>query len=170
MKNHNDQFYRTVIQSEPRSDSLAVESLSKDFLRKTGSKARLVYDSNVLETYNIAEAFSEDASGYLMTNEDRFTSREVKINVDFLCEEAEPFDNNNSLIVADAEHKNLMVVLNDHETIWLVGEESFLRRAQPYPLEIMKDYYLTCLDDDPSDPTAQSFWETWNEYEQFMLK
>ncbi len=170
MKNHNKQFYTNIIVSKPSSDSLPVEFLSKNFLKESGSKVRLIYESNILETYNIADAFSKNSNGYFMTNETDFECRPVEINVDFLCNEADPFDNSSSLIVADAELKNLMVVLNNNETTWLIGDEQFLKKAQPYPLEIMKDYYLTWLDDDPIDPIANPFWETWNEYESFMLK
>jgi len=170
MNDHNEKFYTNVLVSKPYPDSLPAESLSIKFLQENGSKVRLIHESNILETFNIAEAFSKNASGYLMTNEESFQCRPVEINIEFLCEDADPLDNNNSLIIADAELKNFMVILNDHETIWLVGDEKFLKKAQPYPLEIMKDYYLTWLDDDPDDPTAKEFWSVWNEYKPFMLK
>lgn len=149
--------------------------LSKKFLTDTELSIRLVYDRNILEDYSIAHAFDAVTEGrkcFMLSNEEEgFKSTPVKLDFDFLCTRLDMFVKTNPFVVTDETHENFIVFKSfDDEYVWLVGKPKFLKQAQPYPLEVMKEFYVAWLEDDPSNPITKEFWEAWNEYEPFMMK
>ena len=148
--------------------------LSKPYLIEMKQDIRLVYDRNILDDYSITQAFNavtENRACYILSNEEKFKSEPIKLDLNFLCAELDMFDKANPFVIADETHENFIVFKNfDDEYVWLVGQPEFLRLAQPYPLDIIKEFYMGWLEDDPSNPIAKEFWEAWNEYEPFMLK
>ncbi len=171
MSDKLQQFYKRIITSEPVQNSLPREFVSKQFLKDTGAKVRLIFEKNILNDYNHARAFFSklgDNKGFLLKRDAKFYSTEVTIDFDFLYSYTDVAQS--SVIISDQALKNLLVLRNDNDHQWIVGEDDFIRQSEPYPLEIMKAFYLNWLGDDAHDPTSREFWALWKEYEPFMLE
>lgn len=176
MNNRREEFYRAVIDSESFPNSIPTESLSKTYLTQTKAYVRLGYDINILEKYDLVEAFKEcTETTLMMSREKTYHCASLPLDFEKFIEKVDVFEKTRSVIVVDETLTNFFVFMNDHETIWIVGEEKFLKRAQPYPLEIMSHYYYGVFGDpeSPSDtdhPDSEEFWALWKDYEPFMLK
>ena len=164
-----EELYNTIIDSKSINDALSDERLSISFLKRNGLKVRLIHDLNLLEAHNIFNAFSRSKFGFFLSKENEFKASRLEWDTDDLWEKLQVSGNSNAIIITDQSTKNFVLALNDAETIWLIGNREFLEIAQPYPLSIMKSYYLGWYDLDDEDLDSESFWGLWNAYENLML-
>ena len=119
--------------------------LSLNFLRKCGSKIRLVaMEPNVLEFYLISKAFSNLSEQVLfIVGSDAYNTGSVSIReatYDAIIQfQSDRFSHWS--IIADSECQNFCFFHEADEYFILCGKENFLLDAQPCPVDISKLYY-----------------------------
>lgn len=176
MNERQEEFYCAVIDSENIPNSIPRERLSKNYLSQMKAHVRLGYEINILEKFDIIEALKQcGKNALMMSHEETFHCELFSLDFEQFVEKVDVFEKTRSVIVSDETLTNFLVLMNDQDAIWMVGEENFLKRAQPYPLEIMSHYYF-CVYGDPESPNdtdhpdSEEFWILWNDYKSFLLK